>query len=145
MAIQRFAVVDLDQDGVDEMVLYVCGVAGDMGGYLVLYQNGSWIDGFKIGWRSFWELKTDGTFSWSSPTGQDNGWAYYPDSYSNGWVMEELSRMHSSWGEPDATFSIGGEEVTEEEYRDYDQRQRAKPDVVWHEYSRENVLEALGL
>ena len=53
--------------------------------------------------------------------------------------------MHSSWGEPDAAFSIGGEDVTEEEYRDYDQRQRAKPDVVWHEYSRENVLEALGL
>ncbi len=145
MAIQRFAVVDLDQDGVDEMVLYVCGVAGDMGGYLVLYQNGNWITGFKSDWRSFWKLKTDGTLSWSSPTGQDNGWGAYPDLYYGDWEMKELSRMHSSWGEPDAAFSIGGEDVTEEEYRDYDQRQRAKPDVVWHEYSRENVLEALGL
>ena len=59
--------------------------------------------------------------------------------------MEELSRMHSSWGEPDTTFSIGGENVTQEEYWAFDQEQKAKPDVVWHEFTRENLLAALEL
>ena len=136
-AIQSFAIVDLDQDGVDEVVLHVCGVAGDMGGYLVLYKQWGGVSGFKSYWRTFWDLKTDGTLSWSSPTGQDNGWGSYPNLYTA--ELWELSRMHSSWGEPDAKFVVEGIPATEAEYRAYDEQQRAKPDAVWYEYTRENI------
>lgn len=73
--VSEFAVVDLNGDGYDEAVLKVIAAAGDMGGYLVLYQGGA-VSGFISGWHTFRNLKTDGTFQWS--TGPVNGYAFYP-------------------------------------------------------------------
>ena len=60
--IYQFAVLDLDGDGTTEVVLWVTDVANDMGGYLVLRQEGGRISGYPSHWRTFWNLKTAGTF-----------------------------------------------------------------------------------
>ena len=39
MAIQNYAMIDLDGDGSEEAVVFVCGVTGDTGGYLVLHSS----------------------------------------------------------------------------------------------------------
>ena len=57
MKIFDFAVVDLDGDGKEEVVLFVTGAAGDMGGKVILYQADSEVYG----------CSTDN--SYSDPTG----------------------------------------------------------------------------
>lgn len=47
--------------------------------------------------------------------------------------------MTGSWGEPDAEFFIYVAPATQEEYWEFSQQQDAKPDVVWHEYTPENI------
>lgn len=42
MKIWNFSVVDLDRDGEEEVILFVIGVAGDMGGKMILHQIGEW-------------------------------------------------------------------------------------------------------
>lgn len=71
----QFAVLDLDGDGAEEVVLQTSDVANDMGGYLILRQEHGAVCGYPSGWRTFWSLKTDGTFVYSHPAGSEEGTA----------------------------------------------------------------------
>ncbi len=69
MKIWDYTFIDLDKDGNDEVVLFVCGVAGDMGGRFILHKIDDKVYGYKVGHRELVDLKADGTFKNSDPTG----------------------------------------------------------------------------
>ena len=73
MKIWNFSVVDLDGDGYYEVILFVEGVAGDTGGKIILHQIGNDIYGYICDNRALVDLKTDGTFSYTDPTGVIEG------------------------------------------------------------------------
>ena len=61
----KFALLDLDGDGQNELVVLPESLY-DIVGYLILRQQGDEIAAFAPGRRSIGDLKSDGTFHWSS-------------------------------------------------------------------------------
>ena len=149
MKLWNFAVVDMDGDGADEVLVYACGVAGDMGGYLLL---DDWGDGnirgtvFNAGnhWSNRWfqDLKTDGTFQCSDATGV--GW-YSVSTLSfqaDGVIAkDDLARAESpNHGESFDSFFVNHQEATREEFEAVLAEQDAKPDAVWYDFTPENLV-----
>lgn len=133
MAIQNYVMVDLDGDGVEEAVLLVVGVAGDTGGYLVLHRIDDNVYGYRTGYRTFENLKTDGTFGYSDNIGAKEGVAIIGFT-ENSFVMNDVLSATGQAYTMD-TFMVNGEEVTEEEYNAAKEAQTLKSDVEWHEFS----------
>ena len=64
--IDRFAVIDMDGDGEQEVLLQITDVAGDMGGYLLLRREQGEVHGYDGSYKTFNMLKADGTFTYIS-------------------------------------------------------------------------------
>ena len=136
-SVTEFAILDLDGDGSREVVLRVTDVANDMGGYVVLRQEGNEIRGYPSSWRTFWQLKTDGTFTYSSPAGTEEGVASARFE-GEGLVMDKHIRCEMEAWEPKA-FEVDGRPVSETEYEAAYSAQDQKPDAVWYELNEANI------
>lgn len=139
MKIWNFSVVDLDRDGEEEVILFVNGVAGDMGGKIIFHQIGDKVYGYKSNNRIFEELKTDGTFGFSDPTGvAEGGIGAITDFSELGYTIDKISYgtgTYEGWN----TFVVDHHPATEEEYFDAVTIQNEKPDAEWYDFSNENI------
>ena len=137
VAVSKLAVIDLDKDGVKEMVLWP-SINGDdsietvsVPGYLILRWGEDGIFGFDPGFRSFAYLKEDGTFYWSSSAFEGGiATARFPDD-----IYFDLENV--SW----CDISVEREDYFVDGVRaDYDAYQAAiyaqdhKPEVPWWVY-----------
>ena len=135
--IHQFAVLDLDSDGKVEAVLQISDVANDMGGYLVLRQVGDRIYGYPSNWRTFWYLKTDGTFIYSSPTGNEEGVATVRFT-EIGMELDKHICAQGNQFEFD-TFLVDGASVSQEVYENARDLQSQKPDAVWLPWNESSI------
>ena len=136
-AVSEFAVLDLDGDGKQEVVLQVTDVANDMGGYLILHQDGDEVYGYPSGRRTFWALKTDGTFTYSSSTGMEEGVAAVRFE-AEGLVMDK----QVIWATEDweaITYEVEQQPVSQTQYEAAIAAQAQKPDAVWYELNEANI------
>lgn len=136
-AIYQFAVLDLDGDGTSEVVLQISDVASDMGGYLVLRQVGGTVYGYPSHWRTFWYLKTDGTFFYSYSAGNEEGLAVVRFTETGMELVKGVCGQGSQF-EFD-TFLINGQPVSKAEYETAWEAQTQKPDAEWYEFTEENI------
>lgn len=136
-AVTEFAVLDLDGDGSREVVLRVTDVANDMGGYVVLRQEEDSIYGYPSHWRTFWQLKTDGTFTYSYTAGTEDGIASARFG-EDGLTLEKHIRCEMEAWEPKA-FEVDGRPVSETEYEAACSAQDQKTDAVWYELNETNI------
>ena len=132
MAIQNYAVIDLDGDGSEEAVVFVCGAAGDTGGYLVLHSRDDHVYGYRTDYRTFENLKTDGTFVYSDDLGSKEGVATISFSQDGLVITDVLSATGQAYIMDN--FMINGKKVTQEEYNAEKENQDLKSNVQWHEY-----------
>lgn len=142
--IWNITVVDLDQDGNRELVLRVAGVSNDSGGYVALTQRGGEVYGFYSDYRTFGTLKTNGTFSYSDPTGgREMGWARMGFQYpSDGRPESSLDKfLYATARQPYEfdQFYAYYSPVSREEYDEAEAQQRAKEDVSWYEFNEEAI------
>ena len=135
--ISSFAVVDMNGDGEDEVVLQVTDVANDMGGYLFLHQESGTVYGFQSGYRTFWQLKTDGTFQYSAPAGQEEGIASVQFS-GTGYTFEKLMYGTGEHYEFNS-FTVDGQSVSQEKYHAAAERQEQKPGAKWYDFTPGNI------
>ena len=142
MKIWDFSVVDLDGDGGEEAILFVVGVAGDMGGKMILHQIGDEVYGYKSDNRTLVELKTDGTFEFSDPTGVvEGGFGSITDFSEHGYTIDKISYgtgTYEGW----STFVVDHQSATEEEYFDAAAIQNEKSDAEWYDFTEENIKAA---
>ena len=142
MKIWNFSVVDLDGDGKEEVILFVVGVAGDMGGMLILHQIGNEVYGYICDNRTLSELKTDGTFEFSDPTGVgEGGFGAITGFSERGYTLDKISYgtgTYEGWN----TFVVDHQPATEEEYFDAAAIQNEKPDAEWYDFTDENIKAA---
>ena len=135
--IGQFGVLDLDGDGSEEVVLWVTDVANDMGGYLVLHQEDGGISGYPSHWRTFEDLKTDGTFKYSYPAGNEGGVA----SVRFTGTGLDLDKHICGQGRQFefSTFLVDGKPVSETAYNAAWDAQDQKPDTVWYPWNEDNI------
>ena len=132
MAIQNYAVIDLDGDGSEEAVVFVCGAAGDTGGYLVLHSRDDHVYGYRTDYRTFENLKTDGTFVYSDDLGSKEGVATIGFTQDGPVITDVLSATGQAYIMDH--FMINGKKATQEEYNAEKEKQDLKSNVQWHEY-----------
>ena len=132
MAIQNYVMIDLDGDGSEEGVVFVCGAAGDTGGYLVLHSIDDHVYGYRTDYRTFGNLKTDGTFIYSDDLGSKEGIATIGFTQNGLVITDVLSATGQAYTMNN--FMINGKKVTQEEYNAEKENQDLKNDVEWHEY-----------
>lgn len=112
--VTKFAIVDLDGNGAEELVLCINANGSSDYGFEILYYHDQEVYGFTMVYRQFLELKTDGTFK-ASGGASDTG-VYRLELYEGGYVIEEV-------------FGSG--------------HQSKKPDVEWYDLTEDNVEEHL--
>lgn len=129
--------VDMDGDGETEAVLRIDAPAGDAGGFLLLRQSDSGVEGFRLSYRMLWELKTDGTFLFSEQAGTGDGSARLA-------FDEEGCRMvKQCWAAGEmfahSEFFLDGQSISEAEYETAMEAQSQKEDARWLEFTDASV------
>lgn len=139
MKIWEFSVADLDGDGEEEVILSVIGAAGDMGGKVILHRIDDKVYGYSTDNRNLVDLKTDGTYSYSDPTGlAETGIATVTGFSSTGYTVEILACATGTYECWDS-FTLARQPADEEEFTDMLSQQETKPNVENHDFTDENI------
>lgn len=134
----RFAVLDMDGDGVPEVVLELSrNDTPDF--YEILHAADGAVRGYFVVYRGLEELKADGSFYFSNGAA-DGGWgkmqfgekAFEPDVLGYSESRQEDADMTVS-------YFIGNEPATKEAYDAFMAEQFGKPGAVWHEFSQQEI------
>lgn len=145
MKLWSFAVVDLDGDGANEVLVYGCGVSGDRSGYLLLHQMNGRVYGLAIDHTAgakqwFQNLKTDGTFEHRDDLGTN--WMTITRlgfSPNTGYILDDLASAHSSNHEEYDSFEVNHQTAAKAEFEAVMAAQDAKPNAEWHDFTEENI------
>lgn len=134
----KLAIMDLDKDGVNEMVVWPTDESGNTTeasytvGYLILRRQGDAVYGYIPGSRVCNTLKADGTFTWS---GSSHYWGFGSAKFTeNGFEIENITWCDAT-GDGEQYF-VNGLKVTQEEFvaATAQSEQNRKPDPVWYAY-----------
>lgn len=129
ITLSKFNVVDLDRDGLNELVLCPTDEQKYQLGSLILLRQGDAVYSYNPSYRSFYQLKADGTFTWSGGTGyHGTGSARFTE---NGFEIEKITWCEVLSADNGAYF-VDGLKAAEEEFEAAIAAQDAKPDPVWY-------------
>lgn len=127
MTATRYASIDLDADGEEEVVVCVACSSSDFG-YLVLDETDERVYGHAFYIRAMHDLKADGTFAYSSGAA-DSGIGYLCLDGASAQVVEIAGLRFQADGA--IHYYAGGQKVTEEVFRQIEQAQCLKAAPVW--------------
>lgn len=136
----KFAVIDLDGDDVQEIVLWLQAGENDSFGFEILRQQGGQIYGYALVYRAFMDLKKDGTFSFSSGAA-DSGFgsiSFTDKSYK----IHEIARSESAYDANDeltVSYFVNGQAATEAEFMSAVEKQAGKESILWYDFNDENI------
>ena len=137
--ITRFALLDLDGDGTDELVLNIDYSSDEE--YVVLTCFDGAVYANQVVHRGFLTPKADGTVAWSNGA-FDNGYARF--RFENGVLVYDDFAAVSSDGSGSVTYTLNGESVSEEDFDAFIAEQNAKDDLAWTAFSVDVVNAALA-
>lgn len=136
--IKSFALLDLDGDGADELVLGI-----DFSGeeeYVILTCHDGAVYANQIVYRGFLLPKADGTFEWSNGA-FDNGASR--TRFENGVLVYDDFAAMSEGSEGNTVYTLNGESVDENAYNTFLEEQTAKDDLAWTEFTLDALNTAL--
>ena len=139
--IDRFAVVDLDGDGSDEIVMQIADVGMDMGGFLILRQEHGNVLGYPANYKMITSLKKDGTFVYISPARPDDGIGTI-QFHENGYEMLSLAGSETDEENQSTVYYSDQKPVSGEEYLAVRQQQESKTDAAWYPFTEEGMRQA---
>lgn len=144
VTIPQFAIIDLDTDGENEVVLWIQIKGADDGfadyGFEILrYQEGA-VYGYTLPYRAFINLKTDGTFMYSG-SAADFGIGKLKFS-ENGYIVDKLyysESVYDSNNELSVQYFANGIACTEEEWTHIAGSQEEKNNVNWYSLTDDSI------
>ncbi len=132
--ISRFAVVDLDGDGVNEAVLEIY-VGEWPAEYEILHLYNGEVRYYSLVPKAFAEPKADGTFYWMDAAYR-GGWsriiAFHEDSFEL--EIDDFLYDDYDFNTGTASYYIDHQPVSEAAYNKVEEEQWNKPDVEWHDF-----------
>ena len=131
----------------DLSVLWLQVNENDAYGFEVLrrQQNGQ-IYGYTLPYRSFMELKQDGTFSFSSGAA-DSGFGTLSFS-DKAYTVNEMTYSQSAYdanNELTVSYFVNSQAASEAEYLAAVEKQNGKESVSWYDFSDKNIALGIGL
>ena len=131
----RVAVIDLDRDGINELVIWPEGeyeYLYSVVGYVILRRQGDEIYAYNPGYRTFGNVKSDGSFSWSNgaPWSGCATLTFGPGEV----VLQETTYHKPGESEIDQLYFVDGRRATKEEHSAAQNREFLKPDLAWFTY-----------
>lgn len=127
----KLAIIDLDWDGDNEMVIRPEGEDVSFLGCAILHRQGDRVYGYAPSYRSFYQLKSDGTFHWSGGSG-------YHGTGSARFTEQGVETSQITWCEvlsaDNGAYFVEGRKATPEEFDAAIDAQDAKPEPVWYVY-----------
>ena len=141
----KFAIVDLEKDGTSEVILWLDVNNNDSYGFEILrYQDGT-IYGYTIWYRTFMDLKADGTFSFSSgAAGNGFGTVKFTE---NGYTMDKISYSESSYDSNNnqiISYFVNQESANEDDFLSAIKKQSEKTGATWYEFINDNIESTLS-
>lgn len=136
----KFAIIDIDGDGEDEIILWlqINGIS-DYGFEILHYQNGE-IYGYTLPYRAFMNLKTDGTFLFSSGAADFGiGKMFFSETEYSVSAQTYTQSRYDSNNELTIQYFIHDESCSEDEFNDVINGQEQKADVEWYDLSENNI------
>lgn len=127
----QFAVVDLDGDGVSEVVLAI----EDYNGFIILRYKENKVYGFIVSYRSMYNLKADGSFMTSS--GSSDTSVSKVLFIGNTFFQDDI--VNSVGGTPDITYFIYDKPIDKDTFDKHLDSFDSLPDVEWHDYSKQAI------
>ena len=136
--ITRFALLDMDGDGADELVLDI-GFSGEEE-YVILACYDGAVYANQVVYRGFLSPKADGTFEWSNGA-FDNGASRA--RFENGVLVYDDFAAMSEDSDGNTVYTLNGESVDETAYDAFLDEQAAKDDLAWTEFTLDALNTAL--
>lgn len=137
--VDRFALLDMDGDGEDELILAISSNGNEE--YVIFTRYDGALYANQLVYRGFLEPKADGTFGFSGGA-LDNGCARA--RFECGVLSYENFAVMSGNSDGSRSCTLNGEQVSEEEYDAFLSEQDSKEDLSWTEFSLDAVKSALA-
>lgn len=130
-AVRQYALLDLDGDGEDELVLWLAAVYNEYFGFVILHSIGGELYGYSRDYRGLMELKADGTYTVSSGAAD---WGYCTMSFMEDGSTDTAFTWCQSTGigsPPEEEYFVEGVPASRGEFDAAVARQSAKEDAPW--------------
>lgn len=135
-----FAIIDLDNDSIPEVVLWERVNGNDDVSYLILHYDEEVVYGYLTYYRGFNQLKDDGTFSFSSSASNSGfGTLILTDKDYN---LDKITycRSFSDYsGGKTTEYFVNYMRASQEGFDLAIDMQSKKPDVTWSAYTTDNI------
>ncbi len=133
--ITRFAVVDLDGNGVNEAVLEIY-VGEWPAEYEILHLYNGEVRYYSLVPKAFAEPKADGTFYWMDAAYR-GGWSRIIAFHEDSFELEKDDFLYDDYDFDTGTASyyIDHQPVSKAAYNKVEEEQWNKPDVEWHDFA----------
>lgn len=145
VAVSKFAYIDLNGDGANEIVLWIqINGISDYGFEILQYQEDA-VYGYTLPYTAFMNLKTDGTFIFSGGAA-DSGIGKLKFA-EGGYIVDRLYYSESGYdsnNELEVQYFANGEKCSEEEFNDIMRQQEEKQNIEWYDLTSEGVSSAFG-
>jgi len=138
--VKEYTVVDLDTDGIDEIVLWLSANGDDNYGCEILRYHDAEVYGYLMWYRAFNSLKSDGTFSFSGGAADTGFGKLIFDG--KGFRTERIVYSKSDYGSDNeivVSFFANDEEATQSLFETELQKQSEKKDAVRCEFTVANI------
>lgn len=137
LKLSKFAIIDLDNDNVPEVVLGMSVDDNDLYYEILRYQSGI-VYGYSLPLRGFNQLKIDGTFGFSG--GASNHGFGTITFAENTYSIDKITYVESHWDSSKTTsYFVDHQSATEEEFHKATDYELSKPNVTWYEFSEDNI------
>ncbi len=141
--ITRFAVMDLDRDGIPEVILEQSAHGYGWGVEILRYQDGA-VYGYGLVYRAFMDLAADGTFSFSSGA-SDNGFGVLKFTHDTCAIEERTYCQSSDFnGNDGVSYFVDRKAATKEAFDEAVKNQVQKPEAAWYDFTEANLKRALA-
>lgn len=143
--VTNFTILDMDQDGIPEVILEL-SLNDYPEEYEILHYDNGKVYGYGFVYRGLEMLKEDGTYSYSNGAA-DAGVAQIL-SFKADSVVEKVvasSSSNFSGDNVEISYVIDEDAVTQEEFNTFIDKQNEKKDVKWYAFSLENIESKIGL
>lgn len=131
LSVTKYSVIDLDGDSLSETVLWLERGANAYYGFLILHESGDLVYAYELTYRAFYELKEDGTFSFSAGV-SDHGIgkiAFANDTYE----IKSVAYCESEYGSQKVSYYIGSNAVSKEDFEEFVGKHDQKKSAEWKE------------